>query len=217
MAIVHTAPQRPRGSGLRHPRSRTILEATLHNLSNLKYRNRDFKTAPNNKIKIKLPKLKLRNLRTKKRKQFPPRRGRRPPPRFNRDAPPPTQAPTPPPAPLVTDAPSEPKPVVIKETPEPKTIISDPIESELDESEDGLKIFKFELSEAKPNKYPYTPVDVASKDDPTPAPSPFYYISEDGEIFPEEITNSFQEFASVSGSDGKQQYLKSRVVLISKI
>ena len=210
MAIVHTAPQRGRDRGLRHPRSRTILEATLHNLSNLKYRNRASTT--NNKIKIKLPKLKLRNLRTKKRKRVPPRRGRRPPPRFNRDAPPPapkpTQAPTPPPAPIiVTDAPSEPQPVVINETPEESSpIIYETSESEqIDDTEDdGLKIFKFELSEAKPNKYPYTPVDVVSKDDPTPSPSPFYFISEDGEIFPEEITNSFQEFASVSGSDGKQ-------------
>ena len=224
MAIVHSAPQRP-SRGLR-PRSRTILESVINNYSNLKYRRAS--ASNNNKIKLKLPKLKLRNLRKRKR-VYPGGRPRRPrpPPRFNRNAPPPPATPPVEPAKPEIEA-SAPEPIVyddavdseitepelpeLPELPRPKDLPSEPViykssEPLVHQSEDeseNLKIFKFELSEAKPNKYPYTPLDVVNKDDPTPPPSPVYFIGDNGEIFPEEITNSFQEFASVTGSDGKK-------------
>ena len=207
-----------------------------------KTRHRSGKNHNNNKpkklkkIKINLPKIKLKTPRPKKlrrpaRPQQPHKKHRKrphrqhPPPRDSREVQKsekkPTSGPPPPPPPPSSPSSSTPP------TPSPR-----PTEYHLSEPK-PTKLFKFELSEAKPTVYPLianTPVshgtsptssattefsEISEVPSPNLGGSPAFYFRDisdgnsdlsseiNGEIFPEELTNSINEFSEVAGSDGK--------------
>ena len=206
---------------LKKGRSQMVRQKTRHRSGN----NKPKKIK---KIKIQLPKIKLKTPRPKKRRRPRPqkhRRPHRPPPRDSREvvqqSEKPTSAPPGPPPP--------PPPRSTPSTPSPPTPREKPTEYHLSEPK-PTKLFKFELSEAKPTVYPLianTPVSHGSPTTSTtefseisevPSPnlggSPAFYFREisdgddlsseiNGEIFPEELTNSINEFSEVAGSDGK--------------
>ena len=202
---------------LKKGRSQMVRQKTRHRSGN--------KPKKIKKIKIQLPKIKLKTSRPKKRRPRPQkhRRPHRPPPRDSREvvqSEKPTSAPPgPPPPPTPRSPPSTPPP-----TPREK-----PTEYHLSEPK-PTKLFKFELSEAKPTVYPLIANTAVSHGSPTsttefseisevPSPnlggSPAFYFRDisdgnsdlsseiNGEIFPEELTNSINEFSEVAGSDGK--------------
>ena len=195
------------------------------------------------KIKINLPKIKLKTPRPKKlrrpaRPQQPHKKHRKrpghrqqPPPRDSREVQKsekkPTSGPPPPPPPPSSPSSSTPP------TPSPR-----PTEYHLSEPK-PTKLFKFELSEAKPTVYPLianTPVshgtsptssattefsEISEVPSPNLGGSPAFYFRDisdgnsdlsseiNGEIFPEELTNSINEFSEVAGSDGKLKSLET--------
>lgn len=209
VSIVHGHAHRPRPRHIPRPsrsasrpppqrkRVRTILEATIDSL--LKSSRNTASRHRSEKIKIKVPKLKLKTFKKPKprphrRRPRPHRRPRLPPPRDSREAT--TISPPPPPPPSPT-----PKSVPISSTPPSIDFLSEP---------KPTKLFKFELSEAKPTNYPLTAHEPVIHGDSATPSSPAFYLREiddnvgfGGEVFPEEITNSFNEFSSVAGSDGK--------------
>ena len=167
------------------------------------------------KVQIKLPRFTLKKLQKRVQRPRPARGHRRPfrarPSggfRLNRDVPQPTQVPTHQPEVIYVEEtstvvpPPPPTPSTTPATPEPRS----PPEIVYQSEDESVKIFPFQLSDAKPNEHPSL-ADATPEVEPTP--SPYYYkdengaiLYEQGDIFPSEFTNSLNEFSSVSGTDG---------------
>ena len=213
----YTRPSRATPPNPAPPRKkvRTILEATIDGV--LDYYSRSKKNArirSENKIKVKVPQIKLKTFKKSRKRPRPharrPQRQRaQPPPRDSREATTPSPPPPPPPSQSVTTTYST-SPPAPPPSPTPSvTYNSEPLPT---------KVFKFDISDAKPTKYSLladTPVVHGDFPSEVTTPAPAFFLRQildsqsfhsDGEIFPEEITNSLAEFGSIAGSDGKYFY-----------